>query len=243
MNVYGVPGVNGLGKTKGLERAPFEFLSSERVISLNQDNLETQKKQIEKFLGTINSKEKNFFIGGDHSISYFLVKNFIENFPEGKILIFDAHPDLMPPLEEPTHEEWLRGVFESSEIFGEKVMLVGVRRNSENIDSREISYANKNGIKIIYSDELEIRKNEIYEFFSQGKLYFSFDVDVFDYSIFKATGYAEKEGLFEKEVFDILEKIKEFIFWGDLVEYNPDLDTKDSCKKTVEKVLKTLNLN
>jgi hypothetical protein len=41
-----------------------------------------------------------------------------------------------------------------------------LEKNSKNVDKKEISFAKKNGIKIIYSDEVGERKKEILEFIS-----------------------------------------------------------------------------
>jgi arginase family enzyme len=239
METYGIPGINGLGKTLGSEITPYEFLEKERILELDNDNLELQEKKIYRFVKELNDK-KTIFLGGDHSISFPLIQNFLERFPKGKILIFDAHPDLMKPMKEPTHEEWLRGIVEKKRISGNRVLLVGVRRNSENVDSLEIKYAKDKDINIIYSDEFDLRREEILDFVSSENIYLSFDLDVFDSSIFSATGYPEKEGLNEKQVFEILKKLKEKIYWSDVVEYNLHFDLEDKGKKILEKVLKTL---
>lgn len=236
--IYGIPGINGLGNTKGVEFAPEKILEEGIIIELNNENISVQKKEIYDFVSGLEGK--NGFIGGDHSISYSLVKAFFEKNKEGKLLIFDAHPDLMEPMKEPTHEEWLRGIVDDLGIVGKRIMIVGVRRSSENIDKREIEYAKEKEIKIIYSDEFSSRREEVIEFISEEKIYCSFDVDVFDSSIVNATGYPEQEGP-NLELLDFLDEIKEKIHWFDLVEYNPLLDVNSESIEVVKKVLKKLD--
>ena len=221
MRLVSVPGINGLGKTKGCENSFCGFnLVGEKLI-LNTENIETQLDQLlndsKKYF---ESDEKVLFFGGDHSIGYPLVNNFFRRFGEdSKLIVFDAHPDLMEPMSEPGHEEWLRALIEKG--FNPKnVLVVGVRRNSNNVEKKEIEYALKKGIKIIYSDEFDSRRGEISNFVSSGKIYCSIDIDVFDSSIISCTTYPEEEGLNEEEFFGLLREIVGRIDFFDLVEVN-----------------------
>ena len=238
MKIVCVPGVNGLGVTKGVEKSYEEVLKGkdfEKIDLNNEDIVEQLGQIIGETKKYFDSGEKVCFFGGDHSISYGLVLNFFEKNKDGKLLVFDAHPDLMEPMPEPGHEEWLRAVVDKLGIEGNRIMVVGVRRNSENVDLREIEYAKEKEIRIIYSDEFEERKNEIVEFVSSGEIYCSFDIDVFDSGILDCTGYPEAEGLTEEQVFGVLEEIGERVGFWDLVEINFDEGKKG--EEVVERVL------
>jgi len=242
MKFYGVSGINGLGKTNGVEKTPdfvFGNLKIEgNVFSLRLDSYLEDSKKIFSLVD-FSSFERNFFLGGDHSVSYVLCKAFFEKKKNAKLLVFDAHPDLMNPMKEPTHEEWLRKLIDEDLIRPKNVLIVGVRRNSENVDSSELDYAKERGIRIVFSDEFERRKKEIFDFISQGCFYFSFDVDVFDSSVFSATGYPEEGGLNEKEIFGFLDEIseKKNLMCFDLVEYNSVLDKGEKDFRIVKKIL------
>ncbi|MBT4375812.1 hypothetical protein HOD29_00350 [archaeon] len=244
MKVYSVPGINGLDKTLGVEK------NSKRVFeSTDFEEVKLDNEDIEKQLDQIYSvakefvKEKFFVLGGDHSISFPIAKAFFENYGEdAKLLVFDAHPDLIEPMPEPGHEEWLRAVVQLG-FKPENIILVGVRRESENIDDREDKYANEEEIRIIYLDEFEERREEIIEFVSGGKVYCSFDIDAFDSSLIKSTGYVEDNGLMEDEVFELLGDVKENIFGFDLVEINLEKGSEEDKKETLRvgrKLLKTV---
>lgn len=247
MKAYNVPGINGLGKTLGVEK------NSEKVfegidfleIEVNNEDISEQFSQI--YSAALDFVKEEFFVsGGDHSISFPIVKAFFEKYGrEAKLLVFDAHPDLVEPMPEPGHEEWLRAVVELG-FNTENILLVGVRRESENIDQKEFSYAEEKGIKIIYSDEFEKRKGEIVEFVSSGKIYVSLDIDVFDSSLIRSTGYVEDNGLMEEEVFVLLEEIKFKVFGFDLVEINLEKGSEEDRKETLrvgQKVLKVILRN
>jgi len=238
--ILGIPGVNGLGNTNGIEKTPELFLDKSKILELNMENIEEQQEQIYNFVSKLKRK-KLFFIGGDHSISYPIGKSFFERYSDGKLLIFDAHPDLMESMKEPTHEEWLRCLIEKEKIDCKNILIIGVRKNSKNVSNNELEYAKKNKIGIIFSDEFDRRKNEILDFISSGDLYVSFDVDVFDKKLMSSTGYPEENGLNESQVFEILNNIsKENLKFFDLVEYNSLFDTDKRGFNLVQKVLKNI---
>lgn len=244
MKLVAVPGVNGLGMTSGVEKSYLKILEGfdYEKVDLNLEDINEQLKQI--VLGTKKYFDENgvIFVGGDHSVSYGLVSNFFERFgTEAKLIVFDAHPDLMESMNEPTHEEWLRAIIGKG-FKPENILLVGVRRNSENVDSREIGYANEKRIKIIYSDEFDSRRGEVLDFVSSGKVYCSFDVDVFDSSLVGATGYPEENGLGEAQVFVLLAEIKGKIDFWDLVEVNFEKGSEEEGEKTLGVVKRLLAL-
>ncbi len=242
------PGVNGLGITQGVENSYERVLQNFNFNKINLDiqNITKQLSQISEESKRYFEEDKVLFVGGDHSISFPLVLNFLEKYGgSSKLLIFDAHPDLMAPMPEPGHEEWLRAIIEKG-FLSENILIVGVRRNSQHIDASELSYAKEKGIKIVFSDEFKERQKEILEFVDgENSLYVSFDIDVFDSTIVASTGYAEKNGLNEEQVLTVLEKIKDKINFFDLVEINLEKGTETEKQKTVlvvRKVLKTLGV-
>lgn len=244
-----VPGINSLIENDGVKDSYLKILEGKdyNVLELKTDDINVQLKEIFDKTKNLFSKKVCFF-GGDHSISYPLVMNFFkEHGKDSKLLVFDAHPDLMEPMSEPTHEEWLRAVVEGG-FLPENIMLVGVRKNSRNVDESEISYAKEKGVKIIYSDEISFRTEEIFSFVQEGELYVSIDIDVLDSSIINSTGYPEPGGLLEKDFFSFLDKIskRDNLFAYDLVEVNLEKGNGESKKKAVlvsRKILKTLDFD
>jgi len=228
MRVVKVPGVNGLGKTEGVEKAPDILCGALSLncegISLDVDNISKQQEQIyEGSLKSLKDGDRVLFIGGDHSITYSLVRGFVNSGENQKCLIvFDAHVDCMPPLREPTHEEFLRALIDEG-FDPENVMVIGAR----DIDTEEKRYVEEKGIRIISVEEIrknvDIVKKEIEELLEGKEVYVSFDIDVFDSSVVSATGYSVKDGLRLEEGLDLVEfVVSKGIRVGDFVELNPD---------------------
>ena len=266
MFIAKVPGINGLGKTKGCEKAGNAILNSLKEIYSNEQgrpidtrlldleeihldngNLEETNKLIYKnAFEAFEEKPKTIFLGGDHSISFSLTKAFMDNCKkQGKepcLIVFDAHPDCMEPIgKEPTHEEWLRALIESG-FPPENILLVGVR----NSDPKEIEFLSKNKIKKITLNQLleDIRDtcDAIMEFSNGKDLYLSLDIDVIDPAFAPATGYKEPGGLTSRQFIYLIQRINKIksLRAIDLVEINPEKDENRITVKLGAKILSEL---
>ncbi len=270
MFIVKVPGINGLGKTLGCEKAGNEILKNfkEEIYSnelgkevdidkmeleeihLDNSNLELTNKLIYKnAFELFESKEKTIFLGGDHSISYSIGEaflNYCEN--QGKepcLIVFDAHPDCMPITKGsekyPNHEEWLRGLIEKG-FPTRNILLVGIR----NSDVEEIEFLKENNVRIINMNPLLENLEEmceiIMEFSNKKELYLSLDIDVVDPAFAMGTGYKEPGGLTSREFIYLVQRLNKIknLRAVDLVEINPDKDTNNLTVKLGAKILAEL---
>lgn len=265
MFVVKVPGINGLGKTKGCERAGNAILESLRKIYSNEQgrpinvdlldleeihldnsNLYFSEKLIyENALETFETKPRTVFLGGDHSISYPLGKAFLDycekEDKESCLIVFDAHPDCMPTTKNPTHEEWLRALIEKG-FSPENILLVGIR----NSDPQEIEFLKKNKIKIIsmnqFTEDLDDTCDIIMEFSDGKELYVSIDIDIVDPAFAPATGYPEPGGLTSREFLYLIQRMNKIknLKSLDIVEINSEKDETSLTIKLGAKILAEL---
>ena len=249
MFIVKIPGINGLGKTKGCERAGNAILESLKEIysseeskiidtslldleeiHLDNSNLELSNKLIyENSLEIFNSKPQTIFLGGDHSISYSTTKAFLEHCKEEKkkpcLIVFDAHPDCMEPMKEPTHEEWLRKIIEEG-FPKENILIVGARNSHRD----EIKFIKENKIKTIsmnsLTEDLADMCEVIMEFSSGKELYVSIDIDVIDPAFAPSTGYPEVGGLTSRQFIYLIQRIRKIknLRAIDIVEINESVD-------------------
>ncbi|VVB80126.1 N(1)-aminopropylagmatine ureohydrolase [uncultured archaeon] len=268
MQIIKVPGINGLGKTSGCERAGNVILSCLKdeifsnsaqkeiefskldleEIHLDNSNLEiTSELVYRNSLEAFQNQEKVIFLGGDHSISYNLVKGFVSYCKSIKkepcLIVFDAHPDLMPPVKNaedfPTHEEWLRGLLDKKLISPPNILLVGIR----NSDKEELRVIKEKKIRVITMNQLQENLEEtcelIMEFADKKELYLSLDIDVVDPVFAPATGYLEPGGLTSREFLYILSRISKMknLKGVDIVEVNEKKDTEHKTVKLSAKAL------
>ena len=265
MFIVKIPGINGLGKTKGCEKAGNlilevikEIHSNEQgvpidanlfdleEIHLDNSNIELSNDLIYKnSLEIFETKPKVIFLGGDHSISYSTTKAFLEHCKskekESCLIIFDAHADCMQPMKEPTHEEWLRGLIEAG-FPADNILLVGVR----NLWKDEITFLKENKIRAItinqLQEDLQDTCDAIMEFSNNKELYVSIDVDVIDPTFAPGTGYREPGGLTSREFIYLIQRINKIknLRAVDIVEINPDKDRDNLTVKLGAKILSEL---
>ncbi len=236
LKLVSVPAINGLGMTKGTEEFPSLVSDISEEISVDNSNVEEQQQKIYEESKRFFTDKGAMFVGGDHSISYPLTKAFFEKNPEASLVVLDAHPDLMPPMQEPAHEEWLRALVERTNIIPKNIFVVGVQKDSINVDKREIDFAKEKEINLIYSGE---NTSEFLKNLEGKKIYLSIDVDFFDKSVIQATGYQEENGFSEEEGLKLIKNIfsKTEVLGGDIVEINPRKAGIDKTKEVVNKIL------
>jgi arginase family enzyme len=249
-----VPGINGLGKTKGCENAPCKILRELstrklkfKIIEFNLEKNDVEENQkiifkeaLDLFKETKDSHEKIIFLGGDHSISYPIANAFKQVYNLPFLFVLDAHIDCMEPMNEPSHEEWLRALIEQG-FESEQIIIVGARK----IYQEERDFFEKKRIRIVRKDEINhFLKNP--DNFSKLKefdaVYLSLDVDVLDADCFSATGYLEKNGLDFEQLKEFLVKIfnlKNFKAM-DLVEMNPEKDLNNKNLKLIVELVNEL---
>ena len=267
MFIVKVPGINGLGKTKGCEqsgnailKALYDIHSNEQgkaidvksldleEIHLDNSNLELTNKLIYKnSFESFEEHSKIVFLGGDHSVSYSLTRAFFD-YCENKgrepcLIVLDAHPDVMQPVDRnfPTHEEWLRGLIEDGFPI-KNILLIGVR----NPDPKETEFLREKGIRQISVNQLNENIEEITdiitEFASEKELYVSVDIDVIDPAFAPSTGYQEPGGLTSRQFLYIIQRINKIknLRGVDIVEINAEKDKEGLTVKLGAKILSEL---
>ncbi len=262
MMIVKVPGINGLGKTNGCKYAGEAIInelkniwSNEKgkiinkevldlkEIHVNDENLEEQEKLIyENAREAFENQDKVIFLGGDHSISRSIgtafLKYCMEMEKEPCLIIFDAHPDCMPFIKSPSHEEWLRDLIEK-EFPVEDILLVGVR----NSDQEEIRFLAEKKIKQIsinqLNENLQDMTDTIMEFAFGKELYVSLDIDVVDPAFASSTGYLEPGGLTSRQIIYVMQRVAliKNLKAIDIVEVNSEDDRQGMTVKLASKIL------
>jgi arginase family enzyme len=268
MFIVKVPGINGLGKTKGCERAGnaiLEALKDEissneegkliefskldlEEIHLDNSNLELTNKLIyENSFETFEEHPKTIFLGGDHSISYSITRAFFD-YCENKgknpcLIVFDAHLDSMNPGNKkyPTNREWVRALIEDGFPVN-NLLIVGAR----NFDSREMDFLKKKGVRIIsmnsLNNDLEGMTDIITEFANGKELYVSIDIDFVDPAFAPSTGYIAPGGATSRQFIYMIQRINKIknVKGVDIVEINEQKD-KEKDKMTIKLGAKILS--
>lgn len=245
VKVIGVPRINALGN-KGPEKMPEavrkELKKDFEIIDIDNSDIEKSEGQVfEKSREVFSSGEKACFVGGDHSITYPVVKSFSERYENPFLIVMDAHVDCMEPMKEPTHEEFLRAIVENG-FKPENIILLGVRK----IEPEEREFLEKSGIKFFEDiEDAEAVADYVTEKAMGHDVYFSVDIDVLDPVYAPSVNYQEVNGLTSKEFFYIVKRILKIktLKAMDIVEAVPEKDEKYDfrtikiCSKVVEEFI------
>lgn len=166
-------------------------------------------------------------VGGDHSISYPILKAVGRDAPVGLIHI-DAHADTGGPFNGSRFHHG--GPFRNAALAGvldpERTIQIGIRGRAE--PHWDFSY--DSGMRVIHIEEfyelgLEKVIDEAWRIVGDGPTYVSFDVDSIDPAFTPGTGTPETGGLMPREVQALIRGLQGLNLVGaDVVEVSPPFD-------------------
>ncbi len=198
---------------------------------------------VEKSLDIIGDVAKKFlddgkiplFLGGEHLISYPIIKEVVENYPDLVIVHFDAHADLRDSYlgEKLSHATVLRRI--SEHIKDKHIYQFGIRSGIE----EEFLYAKQHThmypleVKTPFLKALQALKNR--------PIYITLDIDVVDPAFAPGTGTPEPGGCSAQEILEVVSNFKELNIVGfDLVEVSPANDLSERTSLLAAKILREL---
>ena len=171
-------------------------------------------------------------LGGDHSITYPIVKAFARRYRELTIFHFDAHPDLYEEFEgnRLSHACPFARIMEAG--LAKKLVQVGIRT----INGHQREQAKRFGVEVV-----EMRRLPAYEKLkAAGPVYITFDMDVLDPALAPGISHREPGGMTVREAIAHLHAIQGEIVGADLVEYNPVQDLDGVTATVAAKILKEI---
>ena len=155
-------------------------------------------------------------LGGDHSLSYPIVKAFAEEYDSLDILHFDAHPDLYEELYGDRYSHACPFARIIEEGYVTNLVQVGIRAATG--QHREM--AKKHGIRMIEMKDI----NHAFGLEFDNPVYISVDVDALDPAYAPGVSHHEAGGLSTRQLINMLHGVKGTVVGLDIVEVNPDRD-------------------
>ncbi|MFN3527791.1 MAG: agmatinase [Candidatus Altarchaeaceae archaeon] len=182
---------------------------------------------------------KNKFIvclGGEHTITYPVVKAYKEKFENLAVIQFDAHSDLRENFEFEKFSHACVMNLIGKEIGFENLYQFGIR----SMDKEELKFAKKTNFYPLHKykskDIIKILNNLNLK---EKEIYLTIDIDVLDPSCAPGTGTPEPCGLTTNEFFEIFYELRKFNIVGmDIVEINPMIDISGITAITGAKILR-----
>jgi arginase len=169
-------------------------------------------------------------LGGDHSVTYPIVRAHARQYPRLNILHFDAHPDLYDDFEGNrfSHASPFARIME--EGAATRLVQVGIRT----LNSHQREQAGRFGVEIVQmADWTPARR-----FSFDGPVYVTFDMDALDPSAAPGVSHHEPGGLSVRDVLGVLATLEAEIVGADIVEFNPLRDVSDMTAAVAAKLTK-----
>ncbi len=169
-------------------------------------------------------------LGGDHSITYPVLKAFARRFKPLDVLHFDAHPDLYDDLygDRLSHACPFARIVEDG--LAASVVQVGVRA----ITAAHRARALKGGVRMV---EMKDIQDPLHLRFA-NPVYVSFDMDALDPAFAPGVSHHEPGGLTTRQAVQIIQSLKGRIVGLDVVELNPSRDPSGITAAAAFKIVK-----
>jgi agmatinase len=171
-------------------------------------------------------------LGGDHSVTYPILRAYARGYPGLNVLHLDAHGDLYEELDgnRYSHATPLLRSLEDN-LIG-RLVQVGVRAMTPS----EREKARLHGVEVIemrqWHPGLELRLD--------GPLYLTLDMDCLDPAFAPGVSHHEPGGLSTREVLGIIQSLEVPLVGADIVEYNPERDPSGITAMAAAKFLKEI---
>jgi agmatinase len=171
-------------------------------------------------------------LGGDHSITYPIIKALSQKYKNLNILHFDAHPDLYNDFQgnRYSHASPFARIME--EKLAQRLVQIGIRT----VNAHQREQIERFDVEVFGPHEWE-RALEL-EF--DSPVYISFDIDGLDPAFAPGVSHREPGGLSTRQALDIIQGVKGNVVAADIVEFNPRMDplliTGTVCAKLLKEI-------
>mgnify|MGYP001419018482 CR=1 FL=1 len=210
-------------------------------IPLPFGNAEKSLDLIEEFVGKVLEDGKfPLGIGGEHLVTWPVIKAVYKKYPGLKLIHIDAHTDLRTEYEgEPlSHSTPIR---KAAELIGpENVYSFGIRSGMK----EEFEWAKEAGLHLF---KFDVHKplSDVLPKLSGQPVYVTIDIDVLDPAHAPGTGTVDAGGITSRELLASIHEIARSnanVVGADLVEVAPIYDPSEQTVNTASKLIREMLL-
>lgn len=197
-------------------------------------NVTESLRRIEEVAGQLLADgKKPIFIGGEHLVSYPLVKAVAAKYSDLAVVHFDAHADLREDYldEVLSHATVIRRICDT--IGSRNVYQFGIRSGTR----EEFAFAKAN--TNTYVDQMLGPLGQVISALRGRPVYVTLDIDVVDPAYAPGTGTPEPGGCSARDILKAIHQLGELHIVGfDLVEVSPIYDTNDQTALLAAKLVR-----
>lgn len=191
------------------------------------DNIEASVTEL------LNRDFRLISLGGDHAITYPIIKSFHKRFGRLEIVQLDAHPDLYDTYDGNRYSHACPFARIMEEKLASRLVQIGIRALNPHLQQQ----AERFGVEIItiphYDKAACIQLT--------GPLYLTIDLDVLDPAFAPGVSHHEPGGLTTRQVIELIQQLQAPIVGADIVELNPERDQSEITAMAAVKILKEVS--
>jgi arginase len=155
-------------------------------------------------------------LGGDHSVTWPLIRAHAKKHPKLTILQIDAHPDLYDELDGNRHAHACPFARIMEEGLVDRLVQIGIRT----LNKHQREQAARFGVEIIEMKDWSPEKLPVFD----SPLYLTLDLDGLDPAYAPGVSHHEPGGFSTREVIRIIQNLPPVLVGADIVELNPVRD-------------------
>jgi arginase len=173
-------------------------------------------------------------LGGDHSVTYPVLRAFRAFGDPPTVLHFDAHGDLYGEFEGDRYSHACPFARAMEEGLAARLIQVGLRT----LTPHQRAQAERFGVEMFEAGRWRDAIPVVGAL--RGSVYVSLDLDVLEPMLAPGISHPEPGGLSVRDVLDVLAALRAGAIGADIVEYNPDNDVRDLTARVAAKFVKEL---
>lgn len=203
------------------------------LVFTDGESNELVRGRIEAAVGRIaGSGRRPLVFGGDHSITYPVLRGFRRHHPRLTILHFDAHPDLYDEFEGDRYSHACPFARSLEDGLTDRLVQVGIRT----MTGHQREQARKFGVEVIEMKDWRDGR----ELGLQGPVYISFDLDALEPGLMPGLAHREPGGFTVRQALSIIQGVGAPLVGADIVELNPSNDPSGISAAVAAKLAREL---
>ena len=193
----------------------------------------TARAQIEEAVGhTLDQEAHVLTLGGDHAVTYPIVRAYGKRYDALNLLHLDAHPDLYDTFDGSRYSHGCPFARIMEENLAARLVQVGIRA----MNAHQRDQAERFGVEVIEMKDWSPTVRLDFD----GPVYLSLDLDALDPAFAPGISHHEPGGFSTREVLGIIQNINAPLVGADIVEFNPRRDPVGITAMLAAKLLREI---
>lgn len=198
----------------------------------NMESPDAPERIVEAIEGILAAGKRPVSLGGDHSITYPILRAIGKHASNLTIVHLDAHPDLYDNYGNNPHSHASPFARIMENKLAKRLVQIGVRT----LNAHQQEQAKKFGVEIYEMSDLR----DPTHLNLAGPIYISFDMDVLEPGMAPGVSHWEPGGMTTRQALHYIHTVPGPIVGADVVEFNPVRDATGMTAMVAAKIVKEI---